>query len=99
MVDSMRNYRSGITLSLASAGNCTYAMLYRRKIVFLLSDAARARGPIEFRNYLSKIKEDVCRVVRREAYTGKLPNRTGAAPMKNDRSSAANTKTPIKREK
>ena len=50
-------------LSLASTENCTYATIYHKELVRFLADSTRARIPLGFRNYLSEVKEDICKLI------------------------------------
>ena len=49
----------GRDLSIASAENCTYAMIYRKGLLLFLEDSARDRGPLGFRTHLAEIRDEI----------------------------------------
>ena len=68
-----------VILSLASTENCSYAMIYHKELVRFLADSARARIPLDFRNYLSEVKEDIRKLIPRDAYMGTTTPRSNPA--------------------
>ena len=86
-----------VILSLASTENCNCDMTYQKELVRFLPDSARARMPIDFRNYLSEIKDAICQMATREdhkAPTYQRPHPASGAPRGNGRKTPLRTNDP-----
>ena len=60
-------------------------MLYRKTLECFLADSVRARTPLDFRNYLSEIKEDISKLGPDEYYIGQQPRLDNITPPNNPR--------------
>ena len=81
-----------VILSLASTENCSYAMIYHKELVRFLADSARARIPLDFRNYLSEVKEDICKLIPRDSFTAQSRPGQARAPRNQVNTNAVVTK-------
>ena len=80
------------TPSMASARNCIYSTIYHEELVRFLADSCYNSD--WFRNYLSGVKEDICKLIPRDAFTAQTRTGPARAPRNQSNTNDVVTKAP-----